>query len=465
MKKNNLLKIMGIIFLVYVLLTWIIPTGYYSNGAYVEGDIVPVGLFDIIRYPIITMCSTAFMITAIVILLIGALYGVLNKTGAYQNILDKIVSSFKKQGDLFLIITIILFVILSALTALELPLFVLVPFFATVLLLLGYNKITAMISTVGAILVGNVVSIYGYNIAGINKYLTGDIHYSIIYRLILLFVITGLLVFTVLKTSKSKEKVKKEEIPFYEKVSSKKTGVGILVVSGIVLLITIVGMLNIEGFVNITFFSDIYTNLTNIKIGDYPIVKNLIGTIYQYGNWTNYELAMMLVILIFTIKCMYKVKSSEFVEGIKNGVIKMLPLAFYALIVNTVFLMLNATSTGYSIFPTIANKILSLTSGFNIITYSISVFIGSILYNDFPYLVNQLYSFVINNYDSALNVSAVVIQSIHGLVQLLVPTSVLLVLGLKYFDISYKNWLKQIIKFVLFTISVSALIIVLMILI
>ncbi len=50
MKKNNLFKILFIFFAVFVLLTWIIPSGTY-NGKYVDSGLNPVGIFGLIKYP------------------------------------------------------------------------------------------------------------------------------------------------------------------------------------------------------------------------------------------------------------------------------------------------------------------------------------------------------------------------------------------------------------------------------
>ena len=46
-KKYNLLKVIGIAFLVFVVLSWFIPTGYYSSGTYTKGETNPVGLYGI----------------------------------------------------------------------------------------------------------------------------------------------------------------------------------------------------------------------------------------------------------------------------------------------------------------------------------------------------------------------------------------------------------------------------------
>ena len=42
MKKYNLLKAIGIVFLFVIVLTWFIPIGSYSNGAFTLGDTAPV---------------------------------------------------------------------------------------------------------------------------------------------------------------------------------------------------------------------------------------------------------------------------------------------------------------------------------------------------------------------------------------------------------------------------------------
>ena len=44
---------------------------------------------------------------------------------------------------------------------------------------------------------------------------------------------------------------------------------------------------------------------------------------------------------------------------------------------------------------------------------------------------------------------ALILQSIHGIVMLIAPVSVILVAGLKYLNISYKEWLKNVWKYLL----------------
>ncbi len=458
MKKKSLFKALTIVFLVYVVLTWVIPTGYYSSGSYVKGDITPIGLFDIIRYPIITLTSSVFILTALIILSIGGFYGVLNKTGAYQNLVEKIVKKFKNKEKTFLIITTLLFVILSSLTALDLPLLILVPLFSTILIMMGYSKFTAMLSTIGSILIGNLVSTYGFNVAGYITYFTNDINDSIIYRIMLFVLVVVLLLIKIIKTSKSKTK---EEPILYEKISSKeyKKTTGLVVALIIMMIVLIVGMTNWEELFKITFFSDLYTKITSVKISGYPVFSLIIGSIYEMGKWTNYELAFILIITTFLIGKIYKLTLREIYEAFISGVKQLIPVAFFAVLANTLFLVMNATTTGYTIFPTIANYLFGLANGFNVITFGLISFIGSLLYNDLPYLLSTIYDPITSIYSSSASVMGIIVQSIHGLVQFIAPTSVLLVVGLKYFDIDYKDWFKNTYKF-LFTVLVAITIVV-----
>lgn len=466
MKKKSFLKAITIAFLVYVVLTWIIPTGYFSNGEYVKDAITPIGLFDIIRYPLITLTSSVFVLSCLVILLTGSLYAVLNKTGAYQKFVEGIAKKFKSKGTTFLVITALIFVILSSLTGLNLPLFIMVPLFATVILLLGYSKFTAMLSTIGSILIGNLVSTYGFNVAGYITYFTNDINNSIIYRVLLFVLVVGLLILFIVKSGEKKEKVKVEEIILYEKLDakekSKKSSVPMIIILSLMMIVSIVGMINWNELFKITLFSDIYTWITEFEIAGYPLFGNLIGAMYEMGSWTNYELALMIVIAIILIGIVYKIKFKDLLESVKDGAKKLLPVAFYALIANVLFLVMNASSTGYTIFPTIANYLFNLVDGFNVIIFGVVSFIGSILYNDFPYLLGSIYDPITSLYKDSIPVMGIISQTIHGLVQFVAPTSLLLIAGLTYFDISYTDWLKKTFKFVLLVLVVIVIIVAIM---
>ena len=57
--KGKILKVIGISFLVFVVLSWIIPVGTYSNGSLTTNDVDPVGLIDLFTQPVIAFANFA----------------------------------------------------------------------------------------------------------------------------------------------------------------------------------------------------------------------------------------------------------------------------------------------------------------------------------------------------------------------------------------------------------------------
>lgn len=450
MKKNSLLKAMLIAFLAYVVLSWIIPTGFYSNGEFIKGATSPVGLFDLIIYPLVTGTSSPFILVAIVILLIGGMYGVLNETGAYGKLLNMLVKKFKGREKTVLVVVTLLFVILSSLTGLSLPLFVFVPLAATLLMLLGFSKFDAMLSTVGGILVGNMASIYGFNVAGYISKLTNNINDSIWVRLLILALVTGVLLFTLLKTAKvNKGKNKETNIPLYEGNIDKNLRVKSLVVFLIIsLIVLLVGMFNWFEVFGIEVFNNFYKKLIDFELGSYPLFKNILGSIPAIGLWTNYEVGLVIIITTLIIGVEYGLRLSRIVESFVEGMKKMLPVALWTVAANILFLLVNTNPNGYTIFNTISNFILNLSNGLNVVTLGFTSLIGSVLYNDFPYLLSVLYAPITTLYQN-YSMIGIITQTVHGLVQIIAPTSVILVAGLALFNIEYSDWLKKLWKFFL----------------
>lgn len=466
MKKNGILKALGIVFLIYVILSWIIPTGIYSNETFTTSSTAPVGLFDLIRYPIINLTSSVFVLTAVVLLFIGGIYAVLNKTGAYANLVKKVADKYKEKGEVFLTISILLFALLSSLTALVLPLFAFVPFFITVILLLGYNKITALLSTVGAILVGNIGSTYGFNINGYLSYFYDtDINASIWYRLGLFLALTVALIIFVVKTAKKvgkKEEIK--EIPLYEDSKTKNKPTAMIILFILMMIISLIGMFNWYYSFGIELFDNVYSSITEFEINGYPIFANLIGSISAIGYWSNYEFALMLVLTALIIGKVYGLKLKDIVESFVDGCKKMIPVAVVSIMANIIFLIMNSSDTGYTFYATICNWLFTLTDKLSIITTAIASMIGGLFYNDFPYMINAVVLQVLA-LEPDLNIISLVQQVFHGLVCLVAPTSVILVAGLTYLNVSYKEWFKNIWKYLLLVLAIIIVVLVIMVLV
>lgn len=513
--KRNLLKVIGISFLIFVVLSWLIPVGTYSSGKLSTDGIDPVGLIDLFNAPIQSFIT--FVLYGVVFATIGGLYGVMEKTGALEKVTENMTGAFKGKEKGFLILTIILFTVLSSLTGLIIPLFVLVPLFAAVLFEMKYDKVTVLASTVGGLLLGSVASTYGFNITGYTKNLLSlDMNNQIVAKIILLVLLTIALIFVVLKSSKRKnikeakvkevkkevlkeekeskvskvekkpvkKTVKKSSKPETKKTVKKSTAkkqtskkksttkalavtkpikkvsgkskvntLPMVIIFVLMLIICLVGMYNWYYSFGIEVFNDMHDAIMGVEIKDFPIFEHLLSGISQLGYWSNVEFVGAMIIASGVIAWIYKLKFNDYVEAFIAGVKKWLPTAIYAALASVILSILYQASyngTG-TLVDTINAKIFDLTDGFNVITTGIASLIGSFFFNDLYYLLADLSAFVSSFDSSSLSIAGLLIQSVYAIGMMIFPTSVVLIAGLSLFDVSYKDWMKYIWKFVLIT--------------
>ena len=516
--KRNLLKVIGISFLIFVVLSWLIPVGTYSNGKLTTSSIDPVGLIDLFNAPVQSFIT--FVLYGVVFATIGGFYGVMEKTGALEKVTDKMKGAFNGKERGFLILTVILFTVLSSLTGLVIPLFILVPLFATVLFAMNYDKVTVLAATVGGLLLGSVASTYGFNITGYTKnILSLDMSNQIVAKVILLVVLTAGLILAILSTSKKsneknkeakmqevvkevektkdtvkkttakkaesktvKKEVKKPVKKAAAKTTAKKTtkkttkkgntkalavtksvkkvsskskisAVPFVVIFILMLIICLIGMYNWYYSFSIDVFNNMHDAIMGVKIKGFKIFENLLSGISQLGYWSNIDFVCAMIITSLIIAWIYKVSFNDYVESFIAGVKKWLPTAIYAALASVILSILYQASyngTG-TLVDTINAKIFGLTDGFNVITTALASLLGSFFFNDLYYLLANLSSYVSGFDSSSLSVAGLLIQSVYAIGMMIFPTSVVLVAGLSLFDVSYKDWIKYIWKFMLIT--------------
>ena len=153
------------------------------------------------------------------------------------------------------------------------------------------------------------------------------------------------------------------------------------------------------------------------------------------------------------IAFVYKLSVDEYIESFIAGMKKWLPTAIYSTLASVILVVLYQSLQGGSgtFVNTINAKVFDLVDGFNPIITGISSLIGSFFFNDLYYLLADLSSFVSGYKGTDLSVAGLVIQSVYGIAMMIFPTSVILISGLSLFDVSYKDWIKYIWKFVLIT--------------
>ena len=469
MKKYDLLKVLGITFLIVFLMSWVIPAGMYSSGVYSSSSATtPIGLYDLVRLPFISIAT--FIQYVLLFLAIGGFYGVLNKTGVYTKIVEGIVKKYKNNSKKFMIITVITLVLLSSVVGTFNVIFILVPFFVTILMKLNYSKINALAATVGAMLVGQIGTTIGFGTWG---YLTIVFSQSvssfsmtslILIRIILLIIITTLFIILIDKKSLFKKEINKEtetkskkskqveikeekiDIPLYKEYRNDRGTLPLIMISILMIILLFVGVYNLSYTFGISFLEDFHESLMSAKIGNYEIFSNILGGASALGLWGNYDIIAVIVITALIISWLYSVKISEAVDGFIKGMKEMITPAVYSALACIVFAAI-LNMSGADFVNTIVNQFAG--ENFSVAGTTISTLASSFFYNDFYTLVANMTSPFSAFDENVIPVVALLFQTMYGLVMLIAPTSIFLIAGLAYLQIPYKEWVKYIYKYFL----------------
>ena len=229
MKKHNTIKVVLITMLLFLLLSWILPAAYYS-GQYVDQGRVQMGLFDLFNYPLTSFSYFGYI--GLFFVLVGGFYGILYKIPAYRTFLERIVKLFEGKEKIALSIFVVLIALLVSVCGVQFGIALFIPLIISIILLMGYDKITAALVTVGGAIAGLIGSTY----AGTNlNILTGsfalEADFQMGVRWIILLVSVILVIFNVLmyvgfkKKDKSAKKEEKKEEKVVVKASTKKVPV------------------------------------------------------------------------------------------------------------------------------------------------------------------------------------------------------------------------------------------------
>lgn len=431
--------------LIATILTWILPITYYNYGI-VEEARQGAGIFDVLSYATVTI--SYFGNICLYILAIGGFYGVIQRIDAYRNLLDRIVKGFKGKENIFMIIIMVLFAVITSVTGLSIGILFLFPFVISIILLMGYNKITAVMTTAGSVLVGLIGSTYSYgNTSQISQILSVKPTTEIIAKIIILAISLIILIYNVLSYAKKHRDTKKiSKDPSYIPVTKdKKAKVWpLVVVVDIIILIMILSYIPWSETFGLKIFTDATNAVKEFKVFGFALPASILGTFQAFGAWTLTELLITIVIGITIIGLIYKVKTNDFLDNFVEGAKRAIkPAAIVALIYTVLILV-----TYHPVMLTILKPILTLTSGLNVFTMSLVAFISSVFNVEMAYAANSVLPYVLEliSKSDVYPLIAIIWQSMYGLAMLVAPTSVILLATLSFMHISYGEWLKAIWK-------------------
>ena len=462
MKRNNLFKAVGIVLFVYVILSWIVPIIYKLAGW--QGDVsYQIGITSIISLLIETF--SGFGSTILYILLVGAFYGVLKKTGAYEAIVDTLSAKAAGKEKKVLIATIIVIAVISSITGLDLGLLIVFPILIGIITKLGYDKLTALAATVGATIIGMYGATFAGTLYGANHTIFNDglgvsigKYDQIVPKLVLFVVALGGLIYLVLNYIKKngfdkptkEKKVSKTKKSNTKKVKLENNAVPALIVFCLLCLAFVLGTTNWAGIFKDNLFVKAHDAWTQFTIGNFPILNKLIGGVEALGTWYNparfQTYSLLLIIAMIVLKLIYKVSKEDAFDGFVDGIKSFVVPALLALLAYSIFVF----GYYYPVLTAVTGKL--VTGDFNVALSGIFAIINSVFYVDYYYLAYSALYGVANTYKadaSTLSILSVMFVNIYSLVMLIAPTSVLLLVSLSISEVKYTDWIKFIWKLVL----------------
>jgi uncharacterized ion transporter superfamily protein YfcC len=304
-KKYGLFKVLLVCLLLIVVATYFID-GRDSSISYLAIGDVFLNYIQSFYY---------FFDTAVFIVVVGGLYGALNKVPGYKKLVNTVASKVVDKKQLFVIVVTVLFALLSSLTGLNMLLLIFIPFVVSIILLLGYDKLVALSSTVVATMVGFIGGVFVTFKDSSSQYTTSyttfdkmvglDSNYGNIFPKILLLVVAiGLLIFYIIKHIKKiengeeKDLLGRKDVFLVEvkdrngkriKDDSTNGSIWPIIVMGILLLVILVlGFMPWSDLFGLKNFTQFHSWLTEAKIGNYVVFTSLISSNFTaFGDWAS----------------------------------------------------------------------------------------------------------------------------------------------------------------------------------
>lgn len=442
MRNKSVLKAFGIMLFVTFLLTWVIPSSIMGDGVTV-GKIAPTGWADI--FTSLDVVREYFLKPAIFILFVGMFYGVANKSGALKGVVDYLVSKFKKRKDLFVIITVIFYSLVAALTGMYMQLFMFIPLSIAVLLGLKYNKVQSILATIGASTIGLLGQI---NNSIANAMASADKIPYIWIKVALLVVLVVLTILYIIKVVSKKSKDSKTDesvmfVPMTRDANKKVTvkGLSLAIILGLIFVVFVLGL---TPWSNADIFSKAYTAIKNVKIGNFNVFNSILGTFEVFGSWTYNSLYPTIGLGIVILSIATRLSFGEMVESAIEGAKKVMGIAVLSSLISLVLIFaLNSRFIGTVIYKIAKNGNIALATLGSFVS---APFMTEEAYAT-QYIMSTLYYSV--NKQELLTLYGLIIQTTFNTVMLIAPSSILLMVGLAYVEEGYCKWVKYIWKFVL----------------
>ena len=365
-KMPSSYTVLLIIIAFMAVMTWIIPAGAFVDGVYKSQPQNPQGIWDVLMAPIRAMLGTtpeegslikgtsAAIDVAFFILMVGGFLGVVNETGMLDTGIASIVKKYKGREKMLILVLMPLFALGGTTYGMGEETMAFYPLLVPVMMAVGFDSLTG----VAIILLGSQI---GCLASTLNPFATGiasstagvGLGEGIILRLIFWVVLTGLSTWFVYKYADKIQKdptksltyaTREEDMKFFnvgeddDKVNStltkKQKQVFVLFVLTFVLMV--LSFIPWSGL-GIKFFDNFNSWLTGL-----PVVGQIIGSsTAALGTWYFPEGAMLFAFMGILIGIVYGLKEEQIISSFMAGAADLLSVALIVAIARGIQVIMN----------------------------------------------------------------------------------------------------------------------------
>ncbi|MFC5975591.1 YfcC family protein [Carnobacterium antarcticum] len=356
-----------VLFLIIVaiaILTWFIPAGSYDTddagniiaGTYHTVESHPQGIWEVFMSPVKGMLGTdttpGAIEVSLFIMVVGGFLGVVTKTGALDAGIASIVKAYKGKEKKLIPVLMLIFAIGGTTFGMGEETLAFYPLILPVMVGVGFDTLVA----VAIVLVGSQIGVLA---STVNPFATGVASQAlgispgegIIWRLILFIVLYAASTFYVYRYAVKVEKdpdasfvaeQKEKNIDHFKIHESQKEldarQKNVMILFALTFFIMILGLVPWTSLnQNWTFFERFNSFLVDI-----PVVGSLLGAgMVPLGEWYFQEITMLFFLMAVIIGLLYRLPEGEIVDAFMDGAKDLLSVALVVAIARGIQVVMN----------------------------------------------------------------------------------------------------------------------------
>lgn len=366
-KKFSMPSSFTVLFLIIVaiaILTWFIPAGSYNTddagniiaGTYHTVESHPQGIWEVFMSPVKGMLGTdttpGAIEVSLFIMVVGGFLGVVTKTGALDAGIASIVKAYKGKEKKLIPVLMLIFAIGGTTFGMGEETLAFYPLILPVMVGVGFDTLVA----VAIVLVGSQIGVLA---STVNPFATGVASQAlgispgegIIWRLILFIVLYAASTFYVYRYAVKVEKdpdasfvaeQKEKNIDHFKIHESQKEldarQKNVMILFALTFFIMILGLVPWTSLnQNWSFFERFNSFLVDI-----PVVGSLLGAgMVPLGEWYFQEITMLFFLMAVIIGLLYRLPEGEIVDAFMDGAKDLLSVALVVAIARGIQVVMN----------------------------------------------------------------------------------------------------------------------------